>query len=240
MTQKLRSIPSRLAPAVLIGALLLIWQLCSDLRVVPKFMLPSPTDVLSAFVSDFPALLLHARVSLSEAFLGLSTAMILSFAVAYLMDRFRFVRDSVYPLLILTQTIPTVAIAPLLVLWLGYGILLSGFASADGDLINLMRAMGATKGQIFRYVKLPSSAEQFFSGLRISASYSVVGAVIAEWLGGFEGLGVYMMRVKKSYSFDKMFAVILLISIISLLLIKAVDLIKKRSMPWVELHPADN
>lgn len=174
------------------------------------------------------------------------------------MDRFRFVRDSVYPLLILTQTIPTVAIAPLLVLWLGYGILpkvvlivitcffpmtiglLSGFASADGDLINLMRAMGATKGQIFRYVKLPSSAEQFFSGLRISASYSVVGAVIAEWLGGFEGLGVYMMRVKKSYSFDKMFAVILLISIISLLLIKAVDLIKKRSMPWVELHPADN
>lgn len=123
MTQKLRSITSRLAPAVLIGALLLIWQLCSDLRVVPKFMLPSPTDVLSAFVSDFPALLLHARVSLSEAFLGLSTAMILSFAVAYLMDRFRFVRDSVYPLLILTQTIPTVAIAPLLVLWLGYGIL---------------------------------------------------------------------------------------------------------------------
>ena len=258
MTQKLRSITSRLAPAVLIGALLLIWQLCSDLRVVPKFMLPSPTDVLSAFVSDFPALLLHARVSLSEAFLGLSTAMILSFAVAYLMDRFRFVRDSVYPLLILTQTIPTVAIAPLLVLWLGYGILpkvvlivitcffpmtiglLSGFASADGDLINLMRAMGATKGQIFRYVKLPSSAEQFFSGLRISASYSVVGAVIAEWLGGFEGLGVYMMRVKKSYSFDKMFAGILLISIISLLLIKAVDLIKKRSMPWVELHPADN
>ena len=258
MTQKLRSITSRLAPAVLIGALLLIWQLCSDLRVVPKFMLPSPTDVLSAFVSDFPALLLHARVSLSEAFLGLSTAMILSFAVAYLMDRFRFVRDSVYPLLILTQTIPTVAIAPLLVLWLGYGILpkvvlivitcffpmtiglLSGFASADGDLINLMRAMGATKGQIFRYVKLPSSAEQFFSGLRISASYSVVGAVIAEWLGGFEGLGVYMMRVKKSYSFDKMFAVILLISIISLLLIKAVDRIKKRSMPWVELHPADN
>ena len=258
MTQKLRSITSRLAPAVLIGALLLIWHLCSDLRVVPKFMLPSPTDVLSAFVSDFPALLLHARVSLSEAFLGLSTAMILSFAVAYLMDRFRFVRDSVYPLLILTQTIPTVAIAPLLVLWLGYGILpkvvlivitcffpmtiglLSGFASADGDLINLMRAMGATKGQIFRYVKLPSSAEQFFSGLRISASYSVVGAVIAEWLGGFEGLGVYMMRVKKSYSFDKMFAVILLISIISLLLIKAVDLIKKRSMPWVELHPADN
>ena len=254
MTQKLRSITSRLAPAVLIGALLLIWQLCSDLRVVPKFMLPSPTDVLSAFVSDFPALLLHARVSLSEAFLGLSTAMILSFAVAYLMDRFRFVRDSVYPLLILTQTIPTVAIAPLLVLWLGYGILpkvvlivitcffpmaiglLEGFSSADPDTINLMRAMGSTQNQIFRYVKFPSALRQFFASLKIAASYSVVGAVISEWLGGMEGLGVYMTRVKKSYSCDKMFAVIFLISAISLLLMKAIDLLQKKATPWDNLR----
>ena len=150
------------------------------------------------------------------------------------------------------------AIAPLLVLWLGYGILpkvvlivitcffpmtiglLSGFASADPDFIHMMRAMGASNWQIFRYVKLPSSAEQFFSGLRISASYSVVGAVISEWLGGFEGLGVYMMRVKKSYAFDKMFAVIFLISVISLILIKAVDLLKKKSMPWNLIHSGEH
>ena len=184
--------------------------------------------------------------------------MVLSFAVAFLMDQFRVVREAVYPLLILTQTIPTVAIAPLLVLWLGYGILpkvvlivitcffpmtiglLSGFASADPDFIHMMRAMGASKWQIFRHVKLPSSAEQFFSGLRISASYSVVGAVISEWLGGFEGLGVYMMRVKKSYAFDKMFAVIFLISIISLILIKAVDLLGKKAMPWTSVHSSEH
>lgn len=258
MTRRHPSITSKLAPAVLIAVLLAVWQLCSDLGVVPKFMLPSPTDVVTAFVEDFPALMTHARVSLSEAFLGLGTAVILSFVVAFLMDQFRVVREAVYPLLILTQTVPTVAIAPLLVLWLGYGILpkvvlivitcffpmtiglLSGFASADPDFIHMMRAMGASNWQIFRYVKLPSSAEQFFSGLRISASYSVVGAVISEWLGGFEGLGVYMMRVKKSYAFDKMFAVIFLISIISLILIKAVDLLKKKSMPWTLIRSGEH
>ena len=168
----------------LIATLLVVWQLCSDLGVVPKFMLPSPTDVVTAFVRDFRTLLGHARVSLSEAFLGLSTAVVLSFAVAFLMDQFRVVREAVYPLLDpRTRQFPYVAIAPLLVLWLGYGILpkvvlivitcffpmtiglLSGFASADPDFIHMMRAMGASKWQIFRHVKLPSSAEQFFSGL---------------------------------------------------------------------------
>ena len=119
MTRRHPSITSKLAPAVLIAVLLAVWQLCSDLGVVPKFMLPSPTDVVTAFVEDFPALMTHARVSLSEAFLGLGTAVILSFVVAFLMDQFRVVREAVYPLLILTQTVPTVAIAALLVLWLG-------------------------------------------------------------------------------------------------------------------------
>ena len=251
MRRKLQNTTSKLlAPALLLTVLLVLWQLCSSMGLVPKFMLPAPVDVLFAFVSEFPVLMQHAAVSLSEAFLGLGAAVLLSFVVACIMDRCAIVRQAVYPLLILTQTVPTVAIAPLLVLWLGYGILpkvvlivitcffpmtiglLGGFASADPDFIAMMQAMGATPGQIFRYVKLPSSAEQFFSGLRISASYSVVGAVISEWLGGFEGLGVYMMRVKKSYAFDKMFAVILLISIISLLLIAAVDLLRKKCMPW--------
>ena len=91
MTRRHPSITSKLAPAVLIAVLLAVWQLCSDLGVVPKFMLPSPTDVVTAFVEDFPALITHARVSLSEAFLGLGTAVILSFAVAFLMDQFRVV-----------------------------------------------------------------------------------------------------------------------------------------------------
>jgi len=152
--------------------------------------------------------------------------------------------------LIITQTIPTVAIAPLLVLWLGYGILpkisliiitsffpitiglLDGFKSADPDALNLLKAMGATRMQRFVHIKLPSSISNFFSGLRISVSYSIIGAVVAEWLGGFSGLGVYMTRVRKSYSFDKMFAVIFFISIISLLLMMGVSLLQRAVMPW--------
>lgn len=250
MTKRLQSITNKAAPAILIIALLTAWQMVSAFGIVPKYMLPSPLDVLSALWKDLPALLLHARTTLLEAFLGLGCSILLAFAVSFLMDRFALLHRAVYPLLILSQTIPTVAIAPLLVLWLGYDILpkvvliiitcffpmtiglLSGFASADTDAINLLRAMGASRWQIFWHIKLPSAMVQFFSGLRVAASYSVVGGVVAEWLGGFEGLGVYMMRVKKSYAYDKMFAVIFLISLISLLLMKLVDLLQHRTMPW--------
>ena len=112
--------------------------------------------------------------------------------------------------------------------------LLDGFRSADLDTISLMRSMGATKMQIFWYVKFPASLNQFFASLRISVSYAVVGAVISEWLGGFNGLGVYMTRVKKAFSFDKMFAVIFLISAISLILMWLVNVLQKKCMPWEE------
>lgn len=156
------------------------------------------------------------------------------------------------PLLVVTQTIPTIAIAPLLVLWMGFGMepkitlvvittffpiavgLLDGFKSADPDAVALLRSMNATRLQIFRHVKIAAALPYFFSGLRISASYAVVAAVISEWLGGFEGLGVYMTRVRKAYAFDKMFAVILLIVIVSLLLMMLVNLIRNISMPWLK------
>ena len=153
--------------------------------------------------------------------------------------------------MVVTQTIPTIAIAPLLVLWMGFGMapkitlvvittffpiaigLLNGFENVDPDAVNLMRSMGAGRLQIFRYVKLPNATASFFSGLRVSAAYAVVGAVVSEWLGGFEGLGVYMTRVKKAYAFDKMFAVILFISAISLVLMGIVVLLERAAMPWV-------
>ena len=110
--------------------------------------------------------------------------------------------------------------------------LLEGFRSADEDALRLLKAMGAGRWQIFRYVKFPQALNSFFSSLRISVSYSVVGAVIAEWLGGYKGLGVYMTRVRSAYAFDKMFAVIFLISAISLLLMGCVKLLRKKCMTW--------
>ena len=100
--------------------------------------------------------------------------------------------------------------------------------------------MGATKIQIFTHIKLPGALGQFFAGLKISASYAVVGAVISEWLGCFEGLGVYMTRVKKAFAFDKMFAVIFLISIVSLLLMKLVEVLQKKTMPWTDMEKDNN
>lgn len=227
-----------------------MWTIASVGGLVPRYMLPSPLDVLSAFVSDAPLLWEHAKVTLQEAFLGLALGVGLGFVFAVVMDAFEVLYRALYPILVLTQTVPTVAIAPLLVLWFGYEMvpkviliviitffpvtvgLLDGFRAADRDAVGLLRSMGAGRWQIFRYLKCPSALPQFFSGLRIAAAYSVVGAVISEWLGGFAGLGVYMTRVKKAFAFDKMFAVIFLISIISLLLMALVNLLERRCMPY--------
>ena len=248
--KKYQNITDKIAPGIIIAVLLMIWQILSMVNIIPKFMLPSPFEVVKAFVLDFPLLMEHTKITLLEAFLGLGLGIILGFAVAVIMDRFEYAYKMIYPVLIISQTIPTVAIAPLLVLWLGYGILpkitlivmtsffpitiglLDGFSSADKDMLNLLKTMGATPFQNFVHVKLPGSLGYFFAGLRISVSYSIIGAVVAEWLGGFSGLGVYMTRVRKSYSFDKMFAVIFLISAISLLLMYLVKKIQKWCMVW--------
>lgn len=257
MIKKQKSITDKLAPVTLIAAAVAFWQALCSLSVVPRFMLPSPLEVGRAFAQDFPELVGHSATTLSEAFIGLFAGIVLAFSVALAMDRFSCLYKAAYPLLILSQTVPSVAIAPLLVLWLGYGILpkialivivcffpvtigfLDGFRSADADMISLMRTMGAGERQIFRHVKLPSSLNHFFAGLKISVSYSVVGAVIAEWLGGYAGLGVYMTRVKKSYAFDRMFAVILLVSLISLALMSLVSFIERRAMPYRRLPEND-
>ena len=221
------------------------------MEFVPAYMLPSPIDVVKAFADNFSIMMKQAAVTLQETLYGLLIGIAIAFVIASLMDRFTIINKALYPVLVVTQTIPTIAIAPLLVLWMGFGMapkitlvvittffpiaigLLNGFQSVDEDAINLMRSMGARRLQIFRIIKLPNATASFFSGLRISAAYAVVGAVVSEWLGGFEGLGVYMTRVKKAYAFDKMFAVIVLISAISLVLMGIVVFLEKISMPWV-------
>lgn len=250
MTKKLQSITNKAAPIGALGIILLIWYIICDMEFVPAYMLPSPTKVLSAFSDNFGIMMKQAVVTLQESIYGLLIGIVLAFIIASLMDRFKIINKALYPILVITQTIPTIAIAPLLVLWMGFGMapkitlvvittffpiaigLLNGYQSVDNDAVNLMRAMGASRVQIFRYVKLPNATPSFFSGLRISAAYAVVGAVVSEWLGGFEGLGVYMTRVKKAYAFDKMFAVIVLISLVSLALMGIVILLERVCMPW--------
>lgn len=250
LKRKLQNTISKLWPYAAILFLLAVWQTATVLGAVDEFLLPSPVNVMKAFVQELPALLHHAKITLTEALLGLASGVALGFFMAAIMDRFSWFCQAFYPVIVLTQTVPAVALAPLLVLWFGYEMapkvilvlittffpvtvgLLTGFKSADPDAVSLLRAMGAGKMQIFWYIKLPGAMGQFFSSLRISSSYAVVGAVISEWLGGFGGLGVYMTRVKKAFSFDKMFAVILFISILSLVLMWCVNKLQKFCMPW--------
>ena len=239
-----------LIPTITGVVLLVVWELVVGFKLVPNFLLPSPTQVVAALAKDAPLLASHAGTTLIEAILGLVLGVIVGFACAVLMDRFEGLYLALNPLITVSQTVPTVAIAPLLVLWFGYGLapkvllivlttffpvtvsLVGGFRSVDPDVVDLMRTMNATDAQIFLRAKLPLALEQFFSGLRISATYAIVGAVIAEWLGGFSGLGVYMTRVRKSFSYDSMFAVIIVISALSLALMKGIDLLARLCMPW--------
>lgn len=244
----------RVVPAVAVASLLVMWQAACLFGLIPAFMLPSPLNVMAALLGDAPLIASHTLTTLAEAAIGLAIGVVLGFALAVLMERFETFYLAVQPLITLSQTVPTIAIAPLLVLWLGYGILpkivlivlttffpvavslADGFRSVDRDIVDLMRTMNASDLQIFRYVKLPAAAEQFFSGLKISATYAIVSAVIAEWLGGASGLGVYMTRVRKSFSYDKMFASIAVISALSLALMKLVGLLEHICIPWKQIE----
>lgn len=246
------------APLLAVVGLLAVWQAVCMAGLVPNFMLPSPVEVVQALVKDFSLLMSHLWTTLAEAAIGLAIGVAVGFAFAVLMDKFETFYLAFDPLLTVSQTIPTVAIAPLLVLWFGYGLLpkvllvvlttffpitvalAGGFRSVDPDQIDLLRTMNASEWQIFRYAKLPAAADQFFSGLRISATYAIVGAVISEWLGGFTGLGVYMTRVRKNFEYDRMFAVIIITSALSLVLMKGVDLLERICMPWKRAERKDS
>lgn len=230
--------------------ILLLWQSLSFYKIISDFLLPSPYQIVKAFIEDFWLILGHTKYTLTIAFIGVFIGVAISFILSLIMDMNKSIYESLYPVLIITQTIPTVAIAPLLVIWLGYYMkpkillvaltsffpivisLLDGYNSVDEDSIKLLKAMGASKYQMYRHLKIPASLGYFFAGLRVSMSYSLISAVIAEWLGGFYGLGVYMTRVRKAYALDKMFAVIFFITFLSLMLMSLVDIIQKKVIKY--------
>ncbi len=250
MRKKLQNIINNLPAAATLLLIFLVWYGLSESGKIPAYMLPSPKAVVQALISEWDLIGMHLFVTLQEAMYGLAIGIGLAFITATVMDYCRILYQAIYPIMVITQTIPTVAIAPILVLWMGFNMapkialvvlttffpitvgLLDGYRSIDKDCVDLLRSMGANEVKIFRHVKLPGALPYFFAGLKISVSYAVVGAVIAEWLGGFEGLGVYMTRVRKAYAYDRMFAVILVIVAVSLLLMWLVNVIRKCAMPW--------
>lgn len=246
----LRKLASYGPALILVAALLALWQLYVQLGRISPLFLPTPTDVLFALVQNWPVIYDNTLPTLLETVLGLSIATVLGLALAILLDMSDWIRRAVYPILVTSQTIPIIALAPLLLLWLGYqlpsklvGVILYSFfpiavASADGlasvepELINLLRSMKASRWQILWMVRLPGALPSFFSGLRIAATYSVVGAIFGEYVGGEKGLGIYMQRVTNSFAIGQLFAAIVVTAALSILLFGLVSLIERLALPW--------
>ncbi len=231
---------------IILFLLFIIWFIVSEFNIIPKFMLPSPNSVISSFINEFFTLLKHSLITFSETIIGLISSIFLSFNTAILMDKYKTIKQALYPILIITQTIPTIAIAPIIILFFGYGLLpkivlvviccffpltvslSEGFESITLDYLNLFKSMNASYFQTLIHLKIPFSIPYFFAGLKISITYSFITAVVAEWLGGTAGLGVYMTRVKSSYAFDKLFASIIFISIVSFIFFRIIVMIQNK------------
>ena len=237
-------------PIVLVGLLLLAWEILVRLSGVSPFVLPSPTEIVGALWDNRADAARHAIPTLVEALVGLAVAVIGATLGAVALDRAEWARRAVEPLLVATQTIPIIAIAPLLVVWLGFGIepkilvvvlvtffpvtiaLLRGFASTTPEAMELMRSLGASADQTFRKVRWPSGLPAFFTGLRISATYAVVGAIIGEYVGATEGLGIWMRLSQRLFRTDLVFAGILVTAVLSVVLYAGVVLIERAAIPW--------
>lgn len=248
--RKSTNIDSKIYPLVTLILIIVFWQGIVVLNKVPNYILPSPVKIVSAAIKDFDLISEHAKVTLYESFVGFALSIIFSFILAVIMDSFETIKKCIYPLLVISQTIPTIAIAPLFIIWFGFGVLpkiivvimvcffpiiislIDGFEKIDKDYINLFKNMKATKVQTFYHLKLPYALVNLFSGLKIAATYMIMSAVIGEWLGGDKGIGVYMVRAKNAYALDKVFASILVIVIISILTIYILNFLGKKIVHW--------
>ncbi len=227
-----------------------IWEFYVRWQNVSPSVLPSPSDITQASWDDRDNLWTALWVTFQETVLGLGIAIAAAVVLAVAMDFIPWVRRGIYPILVSSQTIPIVAIAPLVIIWFGFGLmpkvlvvafytffpivvgLAQGLASTDPDAMNLLRSMRATRWQIFVRARLPSSMPHFFTGVRITVTYAVVAAVFAEYVGSFEGLGIYMQQMRNAFRTDLVFGAVLMTMLLTLLLFLIVVIIERLVMPW--------
>ncbi|MBI2914673.1 MAG: ABC transporter permease [Firmicutes bacterium] len=241
----------RLAPAALtLAGVMMIWQAAVAVLRIPAWLLPAPSRIAAELFAQQAPLAVHSARTLLEALLGLGIALALGVLLGSFIERLSWLRRAVYPLLVLSQTVPLIVLAPLLVIWFGYGLTpkilvvvlacffpvvvntITGLESADPDLIQLFRSMGASPNRIFRMVQWPSAVPAILSGTRVAASYSVMAAVVAEWMGSDSGLGVYIVRSAHSFLTSRVFAGIVLISLFSVVLFVTVERVERLVVRW--------
>ena len=244
----------KLAPVMVVAVLLIIWELVVQLLDIPLYVLPAPSDMLKTFVTEFPILAGHAGVTVMEALVGMEISFFVGILTGIVMDAMPLVRRCIYPILVVTQTVPVIVLAPIFIIYMGFGyapkiltvvlmcffpIVVSfcdGLGEMDQGYLNLVKTYGGSKWQIYRIVKIPAAMISLLSGLKVAATYSISGAVVGEWIASQSGLGYYLIRAKNGYMLDKVFACVLMIVILSLLMNGAVKLFGYVVLPLRRRH----
>lgn len=237
-------------PVIVLILFFFIWEIVVKKANIPAWLLPAPSQIIKEGVASWDSFSGHLFSTINLGTTGFLIGISTGLLTAILLYLIPAVRESIYPLLILSQNVPVIVLAPLLVIWFGFGLLpkiivitlvcffpvtvaaLDGFKQTAPDLRHYMRMAGATRGQLFWKLELPHALPSIFSGLKISATYSIMGAVISEWLGAKEGLGVYMTLASSSFRTDRVFVAIFAIMALSLLFFGIIILIEKLLVRW--------
>lgn len=239
-----------LRPLILTAGFLFLWQLLVTLTGAPPYILPGPLPVGHALVDKFPVLLSHLGTTLAEILLGLALGTVLGTSAALVMILSPLLKRWMLPVLVVSQAIPVFALAPILVLWLGYGMaskvamavliiffpvassFYSGMQRTEPDLLELARIMGAGPLAVLRTIIIPSALPAFASGLRVATAVAPIGAIVGEWVGSSAGLGFYMLHANARMQIDVMFAALTVLAATSLTLYFIVDRLLDRLVYW--------
>lgn len=237
-------------PLLTLFFVLLVWEGCVHIFDIDLYILPAPSKIVQAMFTNRDVLWMHALVTLQEAVIGLIIAAFLAIIIAIGMDMSSLFKHSIFPHLVVTQTVPVMILGPLFSIWLGFGMapkilmvifmcffpVVIAFCDALGKVdehqISLLKSFGAKKWQIYAYVKIPAASTALFSGLKVAATYCIGGAIVGEWLSASAGLGYYMIRVKNGYMLDKVFACVVVVIALSLLLHGVVVALEKVLFPY--------
>jgi putative hydroxymethylpyrimidine transport system permease protein len=240
----------RLWPLALLAAAVGVWELVVRAARVPDYLLPAPSAIAASLGSDRGLLASATLVTLREVVLGYLLAVALALMLAVLLHFSDALRHALLPILVLSQTVPTVLLAPLLAILLGYGITpklvvvaivcffpivvntVDGLRSTDAELVQMMRTLHGSRLAIFRRVEVPGALPAVFSGARIAATYAAVGAVFGEWAGSSAGLGFVMLQAQPALLTARIFAAVLILCALALALYAVVALAERLLVPW--------
>ena len=235
---------------VIVVVIVSLWQVVVWVTQAPPFILPAPVQVGAALVSYSNLIAFHASVTIFEIILGLIFGCAIGFVSAWAIMQFQPVRSWFLPVLVASQALPVFAIAPILMLWLGYGMaskiamatliiyfpvtaaLYDGLRSTDSGWIDMARIMGASKHTLLKYIRLPAALPSLGSGMRIAAAIAPIGAVVGEWVGSSSGLGFLMLHANARTQVDLMFAALIVLAAFAIFLYYGIDHIIKRIVFW--------